>query len=221
MRQGRPGRRHLLLLAVAGYALALLLLAFLLERASPGPAGQDLQGVGIGSYGSDGGIAYISGRQLHCEPTAHAGYTSRCTVTVAGKALELFARRNPPQHPNQLGGACEARYAGTIWPCRVGSRHVHVHWFAFIDQPLGLGAVEVDAVRRAHLFQNAPQDTYVAGILVVPVLSALVAAGGLGGWLVAGACGWLKAGAAALLSGVAAFAGTFLLTMWATVGYWD
>jgi Zn-dependent membrane protease YugP len=42
---------------------------------------------------------------------ARAPFTSRCTAEVAGRGLELLARRNPPGHPNQLGGACEAVYA--------------------------------------------------------------------------------------------------------------
>jgi hypothetical protein len=209
------------LAAAAAYALVLVALALALLRSSPGPATQDVQGIGIGSYGGPGGIAYLSGRDLACTPSTRPPFTSRCTVEVAGETLELFAHRNPPGAPNQLGGACEARYAGEAWPCRIGGRHVHVQWFAYLDQPLGLTPAQLAAVRRAHPLPNVPERAILSGLLAVPALTGLAAAGGTTVWLRRGGHGWAAAITAGALVGPAALAGTFVLAAGATSGYGD
>jgi hypothetical protein len=128
-----------------------LALAIFVQRATPGPPSQDILGVGIGNYYSGAGVAYLSGRRLSCVSLpAEDPFTSICTVSIAGKPLEIRARRNPPADPMQLGGACEAIYDGQQWPCRVGSRHVQVHWFAYIDDPLGWADNQRFVYRERH-----------------------------------------------------------------------
>ena len=213
--------RRLVLAAAAAWTLALVLLGLALRREAPGPPGQDVLGVGFGSYDGPGGIVYLSGRQLSCAPVAAVPFTSRCTVAIAGQTLELLARRNPAGDPNQLGGACEARYAGRVWPCQIGSRHVHVHAFAYLDQPLGLTPAQLEAVRRAHPLANLPEEPFLLGVLLVAAFSAMVAAGGATAWFVSGGHGRGKALAAAALAGPVAFATSFVLALRATSGFWD
>jgi hypothetical protein len=142
-------------------------------------------------------------------------------VEVAGETLELFARRNPPEDPNQLGGACEAHYAGQAWPCQVGWRHVGVYWFAYLDPPLGLTPAQLAAVRRAHPLPNLPERAILGGLLAVPTLTGLAVGGGAAVWLRHGGRGWVTAVVTATLVGPAVFVGTFVLAARATSGYWD
>jgi hypothetical protein len=141
-------------------------------------------------------------------------------VEVAGQELVLLARRHSPGHPNQLGGACEALYDGRSWPCAVGSRHVHVHWYASLPS-LGLTPAEMEAVRRAHPLPNLSARAVVAGLLVASVLTALLAAAGAAVWQVSGGHGWVAAGATAAVTAPVAFLGVLFLAARATSGYWD
>jgi hypothetical protein len=204
--------------AAAVYALGLLLLAIGLHQSSPGPATQEVTGVGIGSALGDAGIAYLSGRRLRCEPTTREPFASRCTVTVAGATLELLAARNPPGHPNQFGGVCAASYAGRAWPCRIGSRHLHVHWFAYLDDPLGLAAAQIAAVRWAHPFENAPEQPYLLGIAALTALATVV---GASIWFAGGGRGRVRATAAGAFCGLGAFVGAFVMVVTMTSGFWD
>jgi FtsH-binding integral membrane protein len=96
-----------------------------------------------------------------------------------------------------------------------------VHWFAYISEPLGLDAAQLDALRRQFLFENLPQEAFIAGMIVVPIVAAIVA--------VLAAVVWLsprirrKAAYALLViaSGVTTLAITFLLSLFLTRGFWD
>jgi hypothetical protein len=218
--------RRLVLVVAAAWLLGLAALALALERDAPGPRSQAILGVGIGGYTGPGGIAYLSGRRLACGPADRAPYTARCTVAVAGRELALYARRNPPEDLNQLGGACEAVYAGRTWPCRIGSRHVHVPWFAYLDHGLGLTPAELDAVRRAHPLPNLPEDVFFVGIVVVAGLTALGTGGAVTFWWGAAdaAAGRATAGWSAVRGALTApvvFVLAFFLAAVATGGYWD
>ena len=203
------------------YLAGMLLLAYALVRAAPGPATQDLQGLAIGSQGSAGGVAYLSGRRLACANSAvPAPYTSRCLVEIAGGTLEIVARRNAPADPNQFGGSCAARYNRQYWPCRFSSRHVHVHWFAAIDDPLGLTPAQLGGLRRQYLIENLPESTVLRGAALAAVLSAVVAMA---------AAVALRPKAKLNLAGVwvplassaAAFAAVAVLGVFLTRGFWD
>ncbi len=214
--------RYVILGVCITYFVLLAVLAVTVRRAAPGPPDQAITGIGIGSYWGASGVAYLSGRQLACVPDEHAGLPgSRCSVMVAGERLEISAWRNPPSNPNQLGGRCEARYAGRTWPCRIGSRHVHVHWFAYLDEPLGLGPEQLDALRREHLFENLGEGPFVAASLVFPPLTAIVVAGGV----LAGAWPWARRGsgvaAGVVIGGLAALPCTFFAVLFLTSGFWD
>jgi hypothetical protein len=214
-------RKSILLLSAICFA-ALTLLAALVYRASPGPDSQEILGVGIDSNDTESGMIYLSGRRLDCERTDEPqAFTSTCTVELSGKTLEIHARRNPATDPDQLGGMCEAYYDGKEFPCSIGSRHVHVHWFAYIREPLGLTGDQLEALRHQYFFENLPEEAFMAGIVVVPISAMLVLIVATAAWL------WPRARrktSLALLvaaSAVASLSGTFVLALMLTRGFWD
>ncbi len=193
-----------------------------MRRAAPGPADQAITGVGIGSRWDATGVTYLSGRRLACVPVERDGVLgSRCRAPVAGETLEIGAWRNPPAHPNQLGGWCEARYAGRAWPCRVGSPHVHVHWFAFLDEPLGLSGEQLDALRREHPIENLGEEPFFVAAQLLPPLTALA----VGAAVLAGFWPRVRRGSGvavvALVGAVLAFPCTFFAVLLLTNGFWD
>jgi hypothetical protein len=214
--------RKVILLLSAICFVALAGVAILVYRASPGPASQEILGIGIGDYHSDAGIVYLSGRRLDCtQIEGTRALPSECTVDIAGKTLEIRARRNPPTDPNQLDGTCEASYDGRQWPCSIGSRHVDVHWFAYISEPLDLDAAQLKALRRQYIVENLPEEAFTRGMIVVPLVAALVAALATAVWL---SPRIRRKAAYALLvaaSGVTALTLIFLLSLFLTHGFWD
>jgi hypothetical protein len=214
--------RKSILLASAFCFVALTLLATLVYRASPGPVSQEILGVGIGSNDYGSGIVYLSGRRLDCERTdGTQAFTSSCTVKVSGSMLEIHARRNPTTDPNQLGGTCEAFYDGKQWPCTIGSRHVDVHWFAYISEPLGLTGDQLEALRRESVFENLPEEAFMTGIVVVPIVAMLMAILATTAWLWPRFRRKISFALLVAASGVASLSGTFVLALLLTRGFWD
>jgi hypothetical protein len=214
--------RKLIMLLSAGCLVALAFVATSVYLASPGPASQEIFGVGIGDYHTDAGIVYLSGRRLVCAQTEAAeSFPSVCTVDIAGKTLEIRARRNPPTDPQQLAGTCEASYNGKEWPCSIGSRHVDVPWFAFIPDPLGLDKAQIEALRNEFFVENLPEEAFTVGMLVIPAMAAILALLATGVWL------WprvrRKASYVLLVaaSGAITLTITFLLSLLLTRGFWD
>ena len=129
--------------------------------------------------------------------------------------------RNPPTDPNQLAGTCEASYDGRKWSCSIGSRHVDVPWFAYIRDPLGLDKVQLEALRRRFFVENLPEEAFTVGMIVIPVVAAIVAVLATGVWL------WprvrRKAPYALLVaaSGAATLVIAFLFSLHLTRGFWD
>lgn len=214
--------RKLVLIVALLYVVGLGTLAVLVLRASPGPETQEILGVGIGRYGEEGGIVYLSGRRLECEPAgADSLFAERCEVEIAGSPLTILAQRNPDDHRQQLGGACEARYEGRSWPCEIRSRHVHVHWFAYLDEPLGLDEAELAALRRRYPFENMAETAFFPGMVGLAFVSLIVAA----------AVSWVLLSpqmksravrlAAAAVTGMVALFGTLALAFYVTRGLWD
>lgn len=214
--------RYVILAVWLTYFALLAVLAVAVRRAAPGPPDQAITGVGIGRYSGASGIAYLSGRRLTCVPDERAGLPgSRCRVMVAGETLEISAWRNPPSNPHQLGGWCEARYAGKTWSCRVGSRHVHVHWFAYLEEPLGLRQEHLEALRREHVFENLGEDRFVIALQILPPLTAVAVAASV----LAGFWPRVRRGAgvalAALVGAGVALPCTFFAVLILTSGLWD
>ena len=202
--------------------LALLTLAdlsWLVYQASPGPSNQVILGVTLGQFHSERGVAFLSGRRLDCTSSAEPPYTDTCTVVIAGQPLTIQAFRHGPDHPNQLGGGCTAAYAGQIWPCEISSRHVHVHWFARIQEPLGLDAVQMTALRQKYFFENLAEEPVVTGTLAFPILIMMTVFTGFLAWwprpLPKRA--WITAVGLGLFSLVSSFLVAFKLTN----GFWD
>lgn len=190
--------------------------------ASPGPGSQEILGVGIGDPCGDKGFVFLSGRRLHCASLAEEDtFASACTISIAGKPLTIRARRNPPTDPMQFGGECAATYGGEQWPCRIGSRHVQVHWFAYIDDPLGLDQTQLDALRRRYLVENLPEEAFVRGIVAVPLVVSVVILLLAGVWLSrrrsVGARIWLAAVLVSIFAGVV----VFIISVFLTNGFWD
>jgi hypothetical protein len=202
--------------------VALALLAILIYRASPGPVSQEILGVGIGSYNSESGVVYLSGRRLDCDRSdGSQTFTSTCTVEISGKMLEIHARRNPATDPHQLGGTCEAFYDGRQWPCSIGSRHVHVHWFAYIREPLGLTGDQLETLRRRYFFENLPEEAFMTGMVVVPMAAMLVTILATAVWLWPRARRKISFALLVAASGAASLAGTFALALLLTRDFWD
>ncbi|MBE2201268.1 MAG: hypothetical protein IAE79_21825 [Anaerolinea sp.] len=210
-------RTIILVLSVATL-IALVALGWLLYRASPGPDDQDILGITLGRSDNETGLTFLSGRRLDCAPEADAPYTSTCTVTIAGQLLTIQAFRNGPEQPNQVGGGCQAVYAGQPWPCAITSRHVDVHWFAHISDPLGLDAVQMDALRQRYFIENLPEEPFLTGALAAPVLAALTVL--VGWWAWKRPSTWRGWGTAVGLS-VVSLIGVFALALNLTRGFWD
>jgi len=214
--------RYPILALCVGYFVALAVLGVVVWRANPGPAGQAITGIGIGDPRSPEGATYLSGRRLSCLLIERDGLTgSRCTVAIAGETLEIRGWRNPPSHPNQLGGWCEARYAGRDWPCHVGSPHVHVHWFAYLDGSLGLSEAQLAALRQEYPFENLGEGAFSAATQILPFLTALVVAGGVlaGGW--SGTTRARQTAIVALGAALLTLPVTFFVVLFVTGGLWD
>lgn len=216
------GRKVAILISLV-YFVILTLISLMLYQASPGPASQDILGVGIGKYSSASGPVYLSGRHLMCTRTTSGDYTSKCTAFIAGNPLEILARRNPASAPDQFGGKCEASYADQQWSCQIGSRHVNVHWFAYIPDALGLTQSQLDQLRQQYVFENLPEAFYFPyGSLIIALTVMIAMMVGLGAWL------WPKVRSKILIlliivmSGLASFIGTFLIFAFVlTNGFWD
>lgn len=208
-----------IVLYVSLFALiALASLAWLVYRASPGPASQVILGLTLGQFDSEKGVVFLSGRRLHCVPQAELPYTATCTITIEGRPLTIQAFRNEATHPNQLGGGCEAAYAGRTWPCEIGSRHVTVHWFAYISEPLGLEAAQMDALRRQYFFENLPEEPVLTGTLIFPLVVT--------SFLLVGLFAWQRPfrqhkWAATISIGLFTLITTFFFSVWLTSGFWD
>jgi hypothetical protein len=214
--------RKLIMLLSAGCLVALAFVATSVYLASPGPASQEIFGVGIGDYHTDAGIVYLSGRRLVCAQTEAAeSFPSVCTVDIAGKTLEIRARRNPPTDPQQLAGTCEASYNGKEWPCSIGSRHVDVHWFAFIREPLGLDKAQIEALRREYFVENLPERVFTVGMIVIPVVAALAAVLATSAWLWPRVCRNSFRALLVAASGATTLTIAFLLSVLLTRGFWD
>ncbi|HIP71939.1 MAG TPA: hypothetical protein EYH05_11165, partial [Anaerolineae bacterium] len=120
------------------YFIALSILVLVLHQASPGPEGQEIYGAAIGQWDTEEGIVFLSGRRLNCEDTAVGDpFTAVCTAQIAGKPLQIKAVRNSQSSPFPWGGRCQAFYDEQMWPCDFGSRHIQVHWFAYVQSDMG------------------------------------------------------------------------------------
>ena len=196
----------------------LAVLGLLVYQASPAPETQVIRGVALGRYDSEAGFTFLSGRRLDCTPQADAPYTDTCTMQLNGRPLTIQAARNGPEHPNQIGGVCTATYAGQTWPCDFGSRHVHIHWFAYIPEPLGLETAQLQTIQQQYWIENLPEEPFLAGSLAAPFVATLGFWGGWWAWR--RPSGWRGWGTAVGLS-VVVWIGTFALAFSLTSGFWD
>lgn len=214
--------RKFIFFALCAYVATLSVLGILLFQASPGPHSQAILGVGIGNYYGETGIAYFSGRRLTCtalpQPTA---FTSKCSVIIAGKPLDIYARRNAPPNLIQLGGTCEAVYDNQQWPCEIGSRHVHTHWFAYLKSPLGLDAVQIAALRQQYLIENLSEGAFLRGGVLLVTLTTILGFFGTIAWFRSRMKNkWTVLGVG-VASGLGGFISSCLFVATLTSGFWD
>ena len=201
------------------YFIALVVLSILVRLASPGPSSQEILGVAIGDYYDDTGIVYLSGRHLDCvRAEVVQSLASTCTVEIEGRILEIHAERSPG---GVLSGVCEAYYNGKEWSCNIGSRHVHIHWFANISEPLGLAATQMDALRHKYFFENLPQDCFLTSLYVVPVLTTLVVVVTMVVWQSPRVRSRVVLVPIAVATALVSLVGTLALTFYVTHGFWD
>lgn len=167
--------RKTILLLAALLLVALGVLALLVYQASPGPTDQAILGVALGNHETGIDYVFLSGRRLDCQPADAAPFTDTCTIDIAGDTLTISAHRYTADAPNFQSGSCEATYRGKSWPCQWGSRHVHIHWFTYITDPLGLDAGELDALRTRYPIENLPEAPFFTALIGLPILmTALV-----------------------------------------------
>ncbi len=213
---------HKLHLFTIGYFLLLAILAVLVYQASPSPVSEEIRGLGIGNWREDYGMAYMSGQRLDCQPlTNNATFATHCEVKIDGKTLAVEAVRNDASSNMQLGGQCEATYDGETWPCEIGSRHVHVHWFAFIDPPLGLDAAQMNNLRRTYFIENLSESAIIGGVFFVAIFTTLLVLTNVLVWLEPKVETKMFLVVWGLLVAFTTFFGSFASTMWLTNGFWD
>ncbi|MCP4419349.1 MAG: hypothetical protein GY805_22270 [Chloroflexi bacterium] len=218
----RPFLQKFLLFFTIGYFAVLAILALFIYRASPGPKAQEIWGVGIGSWQSESGIAFLSGRQLDCSPAEDSSpFTSVCQVKVIGKTLEIHASRNEPPSKQLLNGHCTAFYDGKEWPCKIGTPNLATNWFTYIDPPLGLNEGQLDALQQQNYFENLPEDTFMLGSLLMAVVTTILI---VANYLLRF---WRKTKVKYLLFLTAVpitlvtFFSNVLFAFWITRGFWD
>ena len=215
--------RKLILGFTAVYFIALGSLVLLLHQASPGPEGQEIYGAAIGQWHTEEGIVFLSGRRLDCEDTAVTDpFAASCTVSIAGKPMEIKAVRNDQSSPFPFGGRCQVFYDGEMWPCDFGSRHIQVHWFTYVQSDMGLDKAQMDQLRRQYFIENLPEEAFLWGMVTTAVLTALVTVIALTAWF------WPKAKTQkirwaigmALLT-IPLFLGALILGASITSNFWD
>ena len=213
-------RRKTALLLIGIYLVLMLGIILALRQAEPGPEDQAIFGMGIGRYQSKEGIVYLSGRRLKCAPiNAGGALASTCTIQIAGKTLSITAQRSTGL--NSLMGKCEATYNGQEWPCEIGARHVHVPWFAFINEPLGLTPAQMWGLRLRYPIENLGEGVFFYGILIVPLVTSVIV--NLAELVLLASITRIRWGmvvVTSLLAGVAFF-GTALFWLQLTHNFWD
>lgn len=218
----RPSFHKQLLIVTIAWFAGLAILAAIVYSASPGPETQALLGVSIGSWEGESGIAFLSGRRLHCQPlNDESTFSTTCQVEIAGKTLEIRVSRWEPPNTMQLSGRCAAFYDGQEWSCRIGSRHAHVHWFAIIDPPLGLSNAQMDDLRQQFPLENAPEEPFIIGMLIVAVITTVLVIVNFIVWLKPKIKrSWLLL-IPAVPIGLITFYGTLYIGVFVTSGFWD
>lgn len=202
------------------YFTGLAIVGLLIYRASPGPESQEILGVGIGDWRGENGIALFSGRRLVCDNTAASPpFTTMCQIEIAGKPLQIKAvRSNTSISP--LDNSCTAFYDGKTWSCRIGSRHVHVHWFAYIEEPLGLSNSEMNALRRQYFFENLGEDPFLYGGIITAVINAILITANYLLWFWGRMKRWVLLLAVVVMLPII-FYGSLIITVLLTNGFWD
>jgi len=203
------------------YFIALSALGVVIYQASPGPTSQEILGLGIGDLYSAESMVYLSGRRLSCIPLEDTHqFAVTCSVELAGHQLEVQARRNTSSAPNQFGGICQAFYNEQSWPCTLASRHVHVHWYAYMPS-LGLSSTQLVSLRHQYPVENQPEAVFLTSLVVVPLVTAAVVVLLVVNWDRARARGnkhWILRG---LTASVISLIGTFLVWFSLTNAFWD
>lgn len=159
--------------AIIAYLLLLFGLALALQYASRAEQ-QVITVLQIGETSRDLTTVRISGKRLDCMPSDKAIYTERCTIPIAEQNLILYAKRNPPDDPIQVGGSCEAWYANQQWPCIMGLFYMNQR-AALLTGGLGLSDEHIRQLRWKYPVENIGEDRIFIGLIfVLPILTALI-----------------------------------------------
>lgn len=213
--------QKVILVISAIYFIALVALGVVTYQASPGPTSQEILGVGIGGQSNMESIVYLSGRRLLCIPIEGTQqFAMTCSIELAGQRLEIQAQRNPSSAPNQFGGVCQAFYNGQSWPCTIGSRHVHVNWFAYLPS-MGLSSAQLATLHNQYPVENQPEAVFLASLLLVPLVTAAVVVLLVISWDSSRAKHnkrWILRG---LVAGVVSLVGTWIVWFFLANPFWD
>lgn len=213
---------HKLHLFTIGYFIIVAITAVFIYQAAPSPVSEEIRGLGIGNWQEDYGMAFVSGRRLDCQPeTNDPLFATHCEIDVAGKTLVVEAVRNDPDSSMMLLGDCEATYAGEVWPCKIDSRHVHVHWFAFIDPQGELDNAQMNSLRRTYFIENLSESAIIGGVFFVAIFTMLLLLTNFLVMLEPKVETKLLLVVWGLLVAFVTFFGTLIFAMWLTNGFWD
>lgn len=204
------------------YLLGLFALGVWVHRASfPSWQRRTITGVTIGNFSDEAGAVRVSARRLQCDDPAGGDIyaPAACTGSLAGGVLQIQATRNPPDHPNQVDGVCQAVFDGQPWPCDVrwGYDIPSIH----LPDLLGLNADQLAALRRLYFVENLPEVTIVRGMIVAMLLTPLVVGVASAAWLWSKSWHWLLKSVTLAALIVAAFLGTTVAAGLITRGLWD
>jgi len=163
------------------FGVLIIVLAIVLNHSAPGPAEQEILGVSIGHWDFDNERAYISGKRLTCQPVVDTDetFSSVCTLEIQDKTLTIWASRNGPNSNMMFGGQCKASYGDERLTCDIGSRHVHIHWFAFVEQPAALDEADMAQLRQHFFWENLSETFFVTLIQGIALITAVLAVANL------------------------------------------
>lgn len=159
------------------FGVLIFVLWLVLNYSAPGPVEQEILGVSIGHWEFGNERAYISGKRLTCQPVddADIAFNSVCTLEVQGETLTIWASRNSPESNMMFGGRCVASYGDEQLTCDIGSRHVHIPWFAFVEQPAALDGADMAQIRQHYVLENLPETFFVMVIRGIGMITAVLA----------------------------------------------
>ena len=203
------------------YFLLLAALAVALRSAAPGPAGQVIQGVRLGSWPNE--RAYFSGKRLDCvRENADSPYDEICRIEIAGDELALATRARQAGELMATRGVCSATFRNEEWPCILQAHHNYpAATVAYVKNGLGLHPYDLATVRKRFPIENLPETAFIYGTLALWPLTAAALIAALAALWPRGHTHLLLTGAAFTAWALLALLGTPWGLAFLIPGFWD